>query len=302
MAKIHVPQIVTRQNCEDTGHSRYLLNTGRLSERAIHGAHESPAVMELVTVPDWADVSWVELFRRARALSAVRPETAFCSFSAAQLYGFPLPFSRQGGPLHVLVPEGYNRVRMANTIGHRSTRLRVQSHYDLRLNHPGYVLLELANFTSWWNLVQICDALMGEWHGPSMVSHSALTAFVTTQPRYRGKTRLVSAVSSARPGVDSPKETDTRLTIVRSGLPEPLVHPSIRLPSGRTVEPDLGYVEEKVVLEYEGEHHREAHQWGYDIERYDELRALGYEVIRIMDATPQQIWLPKLRRALARAH
>lgn len=293
-----LPRIITRSTAEETGHTPYFFDSTPLAERSIYGAHESASSSETVLVPEWVDAGWIETYRRARQLAAVHPAAVFCSLTAAELYGLPLPARHRGGALHVLTRATGNRTRMRNTIGHRSDRLLARSVHDLQLNHPAYVLLELAGLLDRWTLVRVCDAIVGGWNGPPMTTIDDLRAFVATQRRYTGKRTLVDAAASARADVDSPKETDVRLTIVRAGLPEPEVHPEIRLASGHHVFPDLGYRREQVVLEYEGRHHRKKGQWDYDIERYDDLRDIGYLVIRITSTTPESTWLGKLERAL----
>ncbi|WP_101653243.1 hypothetical protein [Brevibacterium ihuae] len=297
MKQIIVPQVITRARAGESGHTSYEIRNSPAALRPFRGAVESTRATEIATVPHWADEEWVALFRRARVLQSVRPQAVFCSLTAAQLTGLPLPPRLRNGPLHVIVP-GTSRVRLDGVVGHRTQRVDPIDRFGLRINHPGFVLAEVAGLTSPWNLVQICDALMGKWHGPPVVSHPALTDFLNGHTRFRGRRRLLAALAEAREGVDSPRETDIRLTIVRAGLPEPRVHPRIRLPSGAVIEPDLGYEDRKVVLEYEGRHHREEAQWQYDIGRYDELRDLGYLVIRITAGMTDRDWLPRLRRAL----
>lgn len=77
--------------------------------------------------------------------------------------------------------------------------------------------------------------------------------------------------------VRSPRETLLRLLIRDAGLPEPEINFWIYDDDGRFLtESDLVYPEEKVVLEYEGDHHRtDVVQWRKDIARRERSEEQG---------------------------
>lgn len=78
-------------------------------------------------------------------------------------------------------------------------------------------------------------------------------------------------------------ETLLRLAIVRGGLPEPFVNYVICGPGGRTIaHGDLVFPDERVVVEYDGDHHRtDAEQYRIDVDRLWAIDSLGWRVIRI---------------------
>jgi hypothetical protein len=116
--------------------------------------------------------------------------------------------------------------------------------------------------------------------------------------------RLREAASLIRRGVRSAQETKVRLLLVGGGLPEPEINGEIESGAGVFVaECDLVYRHAKVLVEYEGDHHRsDPKQWRKDIVRYERLQDLGWRVIRV---TADDLWLrphetiARVRAALA---
>jgi hypothetical protein len=84
-------------------------------------------------------------------------------------------------------------------------------------------------------------------------------------------------------GAESPQETRTRLLLVRSGLPRPetqiVVLDRFNYPFARI---DMGYREWKVGIEFDGaQHWTDPAQRTADIDRYAELAALGWLIVRV---------------------
>lgn len=78
-------------------------------------------------------------------------------------------------------------------------------------------------------------------------------------------------------------ETILRLAIIRAGLPEPLVNYQILTGEGEVVaHGDLVYPQARVVIEYDGDHHRtDARQYHLDVDRLWKIQSLGWKVVRI---------------------
>ena len=84
-------------------------------------------------------------------------------------------------------------------------------------------------------------------------------------------------------GAESPQETRTRLLLVRSGLLKPetqiVVLDRFGYPFARI---DMGYREWKVGIEFDGaQHWTDPAQRTADIDRYAELAALGWLIVRV---------------------
>jgi very-short-patch-repair endonuclease len=102
---------------------------------------------------------------------------------------------------------------------------------------------------------------------------------------------------------DSAMETVLRLALVDGGLPEPVVNRPIQVGSGVELHGDLVYVEKRVVVEYDGDHHRtEQRQYDLDVDRIWALEASGWRVIRVNRshlANRASLAVARVRAALA---
>lgn len=85
----------------------------------------------------------------------------------------------------------------------------------------------------------------------------------------------------ARVGADSAPETRLRLALEQAGLPEPQLNVRTELSSGVVRQPDLGYSEQRVAAEYEGEGHSGAEQIVRDIAREEDYSRAGWLLVRI---------------------
>lgn len=104
--------------------------------------------------------------------------------------------------------------------------------------------------------------------------------------RYRGRReirRAREALALVDPGAESPRETWLRLVLVRAGFPPPQTQIVVRNEYGVLIAHiDMGWEHLKLGLEYEGDHHRTSRrQFNRDIHRYEELRDMGWVIIRI---------------------
>lgn len=112
-----------------------------------------------------------------------------------------------------------------------------------------------------------------------LVSLSAIIAWATRHPRYRGLRKLRAAVDLAEPATESPMETRLRLVLVRAGLPRPQAQVTLRDQGGAFIaRPDLFYPAERVAIEYDGAGHRESLM--SDNRRQNRIIDRGYRVLR----------------------
>ena len=82
--------------------------------------------------------------------------------------------------------------------------------------------------------------------------------------------------------VASPGDVWVQLAAV---LPEPVVSPPVEVLGGIVLHPDLGYVDHRIAIEYEGEHHRlDRRQWQHDLERQMLFEAAGWRLVRVTSA------------------
>lgn len=113
--------------------------------------------------------------------------------------------------------------------------------------------------------------------GPERVA-----AVARAHPGDRGLVRLGEVLELVDAGAASPKESELRVLLVRAGLPPPQTQVEVRRPDGRFLaRADLGWIRWRVLVEYEGAQHRDGPQFTRDVDRYAELEAAGWTVVRV---------------------
>jgi hypothetical protein len=238
-----------------------------------------------------------------------RPGEAFSHTTAALLYGAPLPVHAASiRPLHVTSPEGVARARTTGVIGHETLHVAHRSlRFGLPVVSPGTVWVQLAPLISRHDLVAVGDYLVtGRRHGEATEPPLATTAMLDAAIHEFTGARGMKSARWARPmirhGADSRPETLTRLLLIEGGLPEPVIGPPVEVSGGALVlHPDLAYLAERVLIEYEGAGHREPKRWKRDIERRELFEEAGWRVIRVTSddlfERPEAL-IRRIRRAL----
>jgi hypothetical protein len=238
---------------------------------------------------------------RARAYAARMPPGQFFSHTtAALLLGIPLPQRvALDSPLHVGTVAPDRPPRMKGVVGHTlSVRPELWLVDGLPMTAPVTTWCHLAVALGLDDLIAAGDFLLGTLRPP--IDLVELADAVARRPGQRGTLRLQQALTWVRPRVESRQETRLRLLILRAGFPEPEVNVYLPLRPGRKrVRGDLVYLEYRVLVEYDGEHHRTDNgQYARDVERLDDVMADGWRVIRVVKDTPTAEILARLDDAL----
>lgn len=210
-----------------------------------------------------------------RAALLVHPDSAFASHvSAARVYGAPLPAGLDEEHVSVL------------TRADRRRRDGVRSHLapadacivlmrGIRASSPEQTFVELSEHLSLVDLVVVGDHLVRRgWTTPARLMERA---------GERGSPRAARAATHVRADVDPPMETRLRMLIVLAGLPEPVVNFVVRRADGRVrYRFDLCYPDLKIVVEYDGRHHRaDLDQWDRDVERAEWIDEDGWRYVPV---------------------
>ena len=233
---------------------------------------------------------------RVRAALMVHPEDAFAShWSAAHVLQLPVP----DNPFeHVTVRDRKDRryrpwIKPHVTIRERRT-LVVRG---IPVTDPITTFLQMAGHLSLVDLVVLGDAIVRLYRiSPERLREAA----ARSTDYYAAAARRAAAY--VRKGVDSPMETRLRMLIVLAGLPEPVVNMILLREDGTWRRRfDLCYRRVKLVVEYNGRHHREGAQRTADAGRSEELEVDGYLVLPFeaedIYVTPEAT-LTKIRRQL----
>ncbi|WP_348787740.1 hypothetical protein [Leifsonia sp. NPDC080035] len=197
------------------------------------------------------------LLARCRTYAAdMPPSRCFSHATAARLHGIVLP-SREvdDRALHVSNLRGGRAPRGPGVIGHTISlhENSIASVDGLAVFAPSEVWCQLGARLTVAELVVAADSCLRR-AGPLSTLGELRLAVARWRGR-RGVDRLRAAIPLARERTDSAMETLLRLAIVGAGLPEPIVNRPIQT-AGRTLHGDLVYPRARLVIEYDGDHHR----------------------------------------------
>lgn len=132
------------------------------------------------------------------------------------------------------------------------------------------------------------------------VTVSEILAVAMNHPGAPHGSRLKTALALYDSGAQSPKETWLRLLLIRGGYPRPQTQIPVDRGNGRYYYLDMGWEDEKVAVEYDGDHHRlDRSQYVSDIRRSEEIADLGWKAVKVVaENTPIEI-LGRVARAWA---
>ncbi|QBJ95823.1 DUF559 domain-containing protein [Rhodococcus sp. ABRD24] len=216
----------------------------------------------------------VDFAQRSRALAVAHPDAVLAGWSAAALHGYryipedaqpeailPQPARRRAGVrfrYDTLADDEHEDVYGYELTGHLRTA------YDLgrRLPFDDAVAAVDGLCNSGLKDPKLVGELMDRHRGD------------------RGLKQLRRVLDLADAGADSPWETRTRLLVIRAGLPRPQTQYMFHGANGRIdAQVDMAWPQYRVVLEYDGDHHRERRQYAQDVRRRAKVRQRGWDVV-----------------------
>jgi GNAT superfamily N-acetyltransferase len=245
------------------------------------------------------------LVERASAYQVAMPrERAFSHLTAALLWGLPLPralerrATAQDAPLHVIAPTRDGMAVRAGVVGHRGLEQRAVA-------SPAGTALRVVDVADTWcdlgelprgslslgDLVVAGDAAVALLDARSgrTVGFAALREALRRRNRPRGAVALRQALTQVRHGVRSPMESRARLMFVGAGFPEPEVNAPLTDRAGEWLaEGDLVWRRQRLVGEYQGDHHADRHRRSDDAFRRDLVEAHDWRV--------RELWAEDLHR------
>lgn len=238
-------------------------------------------------------------------LPILAPGEFFSHATAAVLHGMWLPLTVQQELLvHVSVVRPQRAPRNSGVVGHHLVARPRLVHllHGLPVADPIETWCQLGRMLELDDLVAAGDWLLRK-HTPDAEGVRARLLTAAADPHRPYHRRLARAASLTRCGARSAQETRLRLMLLRHGLPEPEVNADIHDEEHRFVaECDLVFRSQRIVIEYEGDGHRERRQFRKDIHRYERLQELGWRVIRVtiedLEQRPAET-AARIRRALA---
>ncbi|MEO8093483.1 MAG: DUF559 domain-containing protein [Pseudolysinimonas sp.] len=210
------------------------------------------------------------------------PESFFSHATAARLLDAPLPFRHELGPIHVSVPAPQRAPHAKGITGHSRQVLPgdVTESAGVRHSSAARVWCELARVLDLGDLVAVGDHLIH--HRLPRVSVQALCDRVGVGDRISRSRTLHQALSLLDDHAESRPESRLRVILARGGFPAPLInHALVLTDSGTEVRPDFRFLQQRVILEYQGDYHRTRAQWRKDMTRRSRLEAAGWAVVEL---------------------
>lgn len=231
-----------------------------------------------------------QLVSRCREFATIAPmQYCFSHSTAAGLYGIPLPPRlRADGLIDVSVPAAGAQPRRRGVRGHRLDAWRTRVVDGLPLVPAAVAWAQLASLLTRDELVIAGDFLVRRKRPLCTLVELRDAAEATRRDARRVRMSLLEI----RPGTDSPPETETRLVLVRHGLPEPVVGHTVFHEGFFVGTPDLAYVAERIAIEYQGSGHwLDRDIFEDDITRRELFERAGWKIILV---TRQRLSRPAL--------
>lgn len=244
-----------------------------------------------------------ELRARIAAVLLTAPGFAVVSHtSAAALWDLEIPLQRPDRRIHLTVSTGSAVRGRSDRVIHRSPLhdgdvVRYESFFRTSLARTW---LDLAGMLQPAALLAVTDQLLARG-----CTVEELDRQLAGRPRGRGVARARSVLPVADRRAGSPMESVLRWLLHVNELPAPDLQHVVRTAGGRFVgETDLAWPDHKVLVEFDGEVHRDRDVFVNDLRRQNQLIAEGWIVLRFSSADvlgrPDDV-VAQIRAALDRA-
>lgn len=218
-----------------------------------------------------------------RALQHKLPNHAyFCGITAAAIMGVPLPSRHERSTVvHVAVPPSHRAVSGRNIRGHTfcTTAEEVREWHGLRISTPERTWCQLGMPLTVAELVAAGDFLI-HWRLPH-TNEVALREAIDTSSNRRGIRSLQTAVELLDDRSESPRESHLRVIFVTGGLTGLAVNLPITTSGGFRYRADLAFPDQRVIVEYQSDFHRDPARYRADMTRISRLEADDWYVILV---------------------
>ena len=190
------PEVFRTRDYIERGITRHSLYHSKRFQQVLPGVRMDLEWFDRRPVPAWADTDWLFDAQRLRAALLHYPDIAASHALAARLYGWPLPSTWLTSQLHVSATEPNCRIRLPGITLRRMTTMTVRQWFGLPILAPAEVIIGIAGDLTQRDLVKICDAAVGNWHGPPQIGLDELRDCVRTRPFLRGRQHLLKRPTS----------------------------------------------------------------------------------------------------------
>jgi hypothetical protein len=239
---------------------------------------------------------------RIAAVLLTAPDQALVSHTtAAGLWGVAVPLQREDRRVHLTVATGSAVRGRRDRVVHRTPLVDgdTTTRDGVPVTTPQRTWRDLAALLEQAALLAVTDQLLARW-----CSRPDLRAELDRRPNGRGSARARAVLPLADPRAESPMESVLRWVLHEAGVPAPDLQYVVRDGAGAFVgRADLAWPEQRVLVEFDGDVHRERDVFVDDLRRQNRLVAAGWTVLRFTSADvlgrPDDV-IAAIRAALAR--
>ena len=223
------------------------------------------------------------LVQRVRAVLLGAPEGAVVSHStAASLFGLQIPLVAEDPRVHLTVAPPTRARHRADRRIHVSAvpASQIQRRAGVALTSPGRTWLDLAAQLPPGALLAITDQMLMRNY-----PRTAFDRVLASTPPVRGKRTARAVLAIAHPLAGSPMESVLRWMLHEAGLPAPVLQHVVRDDDGQFLgQVDLAWPDRRVLVEFDGNVHRERRVFVHDLRRQNDLVLAGWTVLRFTSA------------------
>jgi hypothetical protein len=237
---------------------------------------------------------------RIEAVLLTAPPGAVVShWTAAAIWGLAVPMQPDDDRVHLTVATGSAVRARADRCIHRCPLSpgEVDQRLGFHLTTPGRTWRDLATTLPPAALLAVTDQVLASWCTPAELEQQ-----LALRPAGRGSARARDVLPVADPRAESPMESVLRWLLHAVGVPAPVLQHPVRTPGGE-FRADLAWPEHRVLVEFDGDLHRDRAVFVRDLRRQNALVAAGWTVLRFSSADvlgrPDEV-VAQIMRALAR--
>jgi hypothetical protein len=224
-----------------------------------------------------------ELRQRISAVLLGAPPTAVLShLSAASLWGWHVPLVPDDGRVHLTVPpDGRVRSRADRRI--HCSHVPAPERRDLRgipVTSPSRTWIDVASVVPPAALLALTDQMLARGF-----PGDEFPRILRRSPGRRGVVMARRVLPCADALAGSPMESVLRWLLYESALPRPVLQHVIRGKDGAFLgRVDLAWPDRRVLVEFDGDVHRERSVFVNDVRRQNGLVLAGWTVLRFTSA------------------
>jgi hypothetical protein len=220
---------------------------------------------------------------RIAAVLMTAPDGAVVSHqTAASMWEIAVPLLRDDGPIHLTVSTGSAvRARSDRSI-HRSplTPEETTALDGFPITTPARTWRDLAAVLERPALLAVTDQLLGR-----RCTSEDLQRQLELRPSGRGAARARDVLPLGDRRAESPMESWTRWLVHEAGLPMPDLQRDLHDENGWFIgRADFVWEDQKVLVEFDGDHHRDRKTFVDDVRRQNALIAAGWTILRFTSA------------------